>query len=233
MEMSASRRQLGLTIGLAGVATLAGWVVVVTSPRAMPMAMMSPTPSSASLFLLAWVAMLLAMMLPALTPMLLTYRRIAASRPRGGLRTGMFVLGYLLVWSAVGGVALELTVVIAQWRPGADTWNVATSVALALTGVYQLSPWKASCLRACRAPLAFFIRHAGGPIRMGALHGVTCLGCCWALMALMVVVGSMSPLWMIGLAILFIGEKAWRHGLTLSRVVGLVAICAAVYILIV
>ena len=233
MEMSASRRQLGLTIGLAGIATLAGWVVVVTSPGAMPMAMMSPTLSSASLFLLAWVAMLLAMMLPALAPMLLTYRRIAASRRHGGLRTGTFVLGYLLVRSAVGCLALALTVVIAQSRLGAGTRNAATSVALALTGLYQLSPWKASCLRACRAPLAFFITHSGGPIRMGALHGMICLGCCWALMALMVVAGGMSPLFMLVLAILFIGEKAWRYGFTLSRVVGVVAICAAVYVLIV
>lgn len=231
--MSPSRRQLGLTIGLAGVATVAGWVVVLTSNGAMPMAMMSPTPSSASLFLLAWVAMLLAMMLPALTPMLFTYRRIAGSRPRGGLRTGKFVLGYLLVWSAVGGLALALTVVIAQSRLGAGTWSVATSLALALTGLYQLSPWKATCLRACRAPLAFFITHSGGPIRLGALHGLICLGCCWALMALMVVAAGMSPLWMVVLAVLFIGEKGWRHGYTLSRVVGVVAICAAVYVLIV
>ena len=232
MAMSTSRRQLGLTIGLAGVATVAGWVVVVTSTGAMPMAMMSPTPSSASLFLLAWVAMLLAMMLPALAPMLLTYRRIAASRPRGGLRTGMFVLGYLLVWSAVGGVALALTIVIAQSRLGAGTWSVATAVTLALTGLYQLSPWKASCLRSCRAPLAFFVAHSGGPIKMGALHGAICLGCCWALMTVMVVAGSMSPLWMVVMAVLFIGEKVWRHGFALSRVVGVVAICAAVYVLI-
>ncbi len=73
--------------------------------------------------------------------------------------------------------------------------------------------------------LPFFMRHdfgagVSGAARLGGLHGTICLGCCWALMALMVVAGGMSVAWMAGLGLVFLTEKAWRYGVALSRAVG-------------
>ena len=116
-------------------------------------------------------------------------------------------------------------------------WLRLLEVALVAVGLYQLSPAKTACLKSCRSPLGFFMTHdfgagLGGALRLGGLHGAICLGCCWALMALMVVAGSFSAAWMAVLALIFIAEKSWRHGLALSRVVGVGSLTAAAALLI-
>jgi predicted metal-binding membrane protein len=96
---------------------------------------------------------------------------------------------------------------------------------LLVAGLYQFTPWKAVCLKACRSPFAFLLEHdfGGGTrsaFRAGASHGAYCLGCCWALMSLLVVVGLMNVVWMAGLALVFLAEKNWRYGAALSKVAG-------------
>ena len=186
------------------------------------------------LFMTAWVVMLVAMMLPALTPMVITYRRIASARGENAAALAVFVLGYLLVWAAAGIAPLAFTLQLAALRTsmGNGAWTIMIVATFVMVGLYQLSPWKNACLRSCRAPLAFFIRHdfgsgMGAAARLGGLHGAVCLGCCWALMALMVVVGAMSVAWMAGLGVVFLAEKAWGHGVALSRAVGAGALGAA------
>jgi predicted metal-binding membrane protein len=103
--------------------------------------------------------------------------------------------------------------------------HLALAGVLALAGLYQLSPLKGACLRACRSPIGFVMHHnfdsgAVGGLLAGASHGAFCLGCCWALMAVLTVAGLMSLPWMAVLAVLILAEKNWRHGLGLSRVAG-------------
>ena len=92
-------------------------------------------------------------------------------------------------------------------------------------GLYQFTPWKRACLRACRTPLGFMMTHnfgsgTPGAFKAGLAHGAYCLGCCWALMAVLVVVGLMNLVWMAALALVFLAEKNWRHGVWLNRVAG-------------
>lgn len=189
---------------------------------------------SVPLFMTAWIVMLLAMMLPSLAPMVVAYRRITSARGDNRTTLVVFIVGYLLIWAVAGLAPLAFNFVLPAVRMsiGNTTWSLLIAAVLLITGVYQLSPWKAACLGSCRSPLGFFMKHdfgtgAGAALRLGGLHGAVCLGCCWALMALMVVAGSMSVAWMAGLAVVFLAEKAWSNGAALSRMLGAGALGAA------
>src|SRR5579864_5742371 len=89
-----------------------------------------------------------------------------------------------------------------------------------LAGVYQLTPLKNVCLKACRSPLGFVLTHdfGGGVVsaaRAGVSNGLYCLGCCWALMAVLAVLGLMNVAWMAAFAAVFFLEKNWRSGVQL------------------
>lgn len=108
---------------------------------------------------------------------------------------------------------------------------------LTIAGLFQFSRWKTICLRTCRSPFAFLMEHdfGGGTraaVRAGLVHGAYCLGCCWALMSVLLVVGLMNLVWMLALTLVFLAEKCWRRGWVLPRVVGtaLVAVGVAVAI---
>jgi predicted metal-binding membrane protein len=183
---------------------------------------------SIPVYLGIWVTMLAAMMLPATAPLAVAYGRVAQARGGGRLAALPFSAGYMLLWTAAG--LLPLAVFI--WTRGAVAGMTASPLGhlvlagvLALAGLYQLSPLKGACLRACRSPLGFVMHHnfdsgAVGGLLAGASHGAFCLGCCWALMAVLTVAGLMSLPWMAVLAVLILAEKNWRHGLGLSRVAG-------------
>ena len=111
--------------------------------------------------------------------------------------------------------------------PQATAWRATTSESgvLVIAGLYQYTRWKLACLSACRSPLSFLMTHdfgsgAGGAFRVGLSHGAYCLGCCWALMAVLFVVGLMNLAWMAGIAIVFLAEKNWRRGVGLTYIVG-------------
>jgi predicted metal-binding membrane protein len=172
--------------------------------------------------------MLVGMMFPAVAPIVLTFARVASARADGRLLVAGFVLGYLFVWSASGVVPLFLYVASRGLVAGMLATALgpfAIGVVLLAAGIYQFSLWKATCLRACRSPLGFVLNHDfdGGwrrAFRAGASHGGFCLGCCWALMLVLVVVGLMNLAWMAALSVLFLAERNWRHGSRLSRVAG-------------
>ena len=112
---------------------------------------------------------------------------------------------------------------------------LALSGVLVVAGLYQLSPWKGACLPACRSPLAFVMGHdfdsgALGGLLAGGTHGAFCLGCCWALMAILTVTGLMSLPWMAALSVLILVEKNWRHGVGLGRVAGLAMVLGAIMV---
>ncbi|HWJ94394.1 MAG TPA: DUF2182 domain-containing protein [Telluria sp.] len=179
-----------------------------------------------------WVAMMLAMMLPAATPAVLLFARVnrlyhAVRRPY--LATALFVLGYAAVWSAFSALAT-----LAQWLlhdagvldPSMAVANAtAAGLALVAAGVYQWTPAKHTCLHHCRTPLAFILTgwRAGplGAFGMGVTHGMYCTGCCWLLMVLLFAAGVMN-LWAIaGLAALVLAEKLLPGGPWVATLSGL------------
>jgi predicted metal-binding membrane protein len=185
----------------------------------------------AGLFLVTWVVMMVAMMFPATVPMVLTHALVVRSRGEGSLPTVAFVLGYLVIWMAAGLVPLAIiqlagSSVAAQlggWLP-----RVGGAVVL-LAGIYQLTPLKNVCLSQCRSPLGFILTHdfgGGSPAaaRAGMSHGLYCLGCCWALMAVLAILGLMNLAWMAAFAVVFFLEKNWSRGVVLSRVVGVACV---------
>jgi predicted metal-binding membrane protein len=220
---SVSRLNRGLGGALLALAA-AAWYLLVAQSSAMGMAMSISIP----VYLGIWVTMLAAMMLPATAPLAVAYGRVAQARGGGRLAALPFSAGYMLLWTAAG--LLPLAVFI--WTRGAvagmtasPLGHLALAGVLALAGLYQLSPLKGACLRACRSPLGFVMHHnfdsgAVGGLLAGASHGAFCLGCCWALMAVLTVAGLMSLPWMAVLAVLILAEKNWSHGLGLSRVAG-------------
>jgi predicted metal-binding membrane protein len=170
-----------------------------------------------------WVSMMAAMMLPAAAPMILMFGTVYRSkRARGGafVPTWVFVAGYLAVWASVGAYAWGLS------ELGADLLrNVPAlrelgprlaALAMLAAGVYQLTPIKERCLSHCRSPLAFVLNHwrdgAGGAVRMGVEHGLYCVGCCWLLFLLLVVVGLASLPWMGLITLIIFAEKLLPNG---------------------
>jgi predicted metal-binding membrane protein len=204
------------------------WLFTISQANSMGMggiAMMS-----AGLFLVTWLAMMIAMMFPSVAPMTLAFASVARSRGEGVLPTSAFVLGYLLVWTAAGLVPLGIFQVADQVWMTPPSWLPRLGGAvIILAGIYQLTPLKDTCLRACRTPLGFVLSHdfGGGPIsavRSGVSHGLYCLGCCWALMAVLAVLGLMNIAWMAAFAAVFFIEKNVRRGELLPRMIGAAAI---------
>src|SRR5579871_5041702 len=63
---------------------------------------------SFGLFLVAWVVMTAAMMLPTALPMVLTFGRLVQARPDSSRRVTFFALGYLAAWAGFGAIAYNL-----------------------------------------------------------------------------------------------------------------------------
>ena len=186
-------------------------------------------------FLGTWTVMMAAMMLPSATPMILLHRLGADGRVRAQLWSAAFVAGYLVVWASVGivvwGAGLAAgAIVIPEQRA------VAVAAILLLAGVYQFAPLKSTCLRACRTPADFLLTHwhrgLSGQLHLGIEHGLYCLGCCWALMALFVGVGAMSLVWAAGIAAVVLIEKVLPRGIAFGRIAGILLVAAAAIVLV-
>ncbi|RUV37123.1 DUF2182 domain-containing protein [Mesorhizobium sp. M7A.F.Ca.MR.148.00.0.0] len=191
-----------------------------------------------------WAVMMVGMMTPSVAPMLLLYAGVGRKARADGrpiASTGWFFAGYLAVW-----VVFSLLATGAQWLlarlalldPSMATGSaILGGLVLIAAGLYQWTPMKGVCLRQCQAPIAFLAGHGGfrsaplGALRLGIDHGAYCLGCCWALMALLFVGGVMNVLWIAGIAILVLLEKTVPTGQLIPRVSG--ALMAAIGIWIV
>jgi len=190
-------------------------------------------------FMLLWLAMMTAMMLPSVAPVGSLYLRSVRSRSTGALRAlrlGGVVLGYLGAWTAFGFAAFAgawAAGQLATEAPSAAPWVGAT--ALAGAGIYQLTPLKERCLSHCRSPLGFLLHFGGysGPlrdVRVGLYHGAYCVGCCWALFVVLIAVGVMNLAWMAGLAAVIFLEKTWRFGKALGVVFGVALVVIALFV---
>jgi predicted metal-binding membrane protein len=184
----------------------------------------------AIVFLGMWVTMMVAMMLPTIVPIVLAHLAVTRQRQRGVHGTLAFIAGYLVVWSAIGLVPFLAYKAIAQidGDGGPSGWLATLAGAILIAaGAYQFTRWKRICFDHCQSPLAFVATHdfgggAFGALRAGALHGAFCLGCCWALTAVLLAVGLMNLVWMVAIFAIFVVEKTWRHGLVVAKIAGIV-----------
>jgi predicted metal-binding membrane protein len=183
-------------------------------------------------FVPVWTLMMAAMMLPSVTPTASLYAK--TFRDNRAMRIAGLVVGYLAVWAAAGGPAYGLAWLdgwLTMRHPGAA--HIMAVAVFAACGAYQLSSLKDRCLAHCRSPLGLLLHYGSyrgrsRDLRVGVHHGGYCLGCCWALMVILVAVGVMNVAAMIGLAALVLVEKAWRWGPAVGRLAGAAILALAV-----
>ncbi len=243
---------------IAAIATAAAWYYTIQSANTMSSTMPMPGGWSMSMawmsmgnqslfahammFLVMWAIMMIAMMLPSVMPAVLLHRRLIETRlGRGDASAGsqfLLLAGYFTVWTAFGAVsyAIGMTVAASAMRSVRVSLLIpaATGGALVAAGFYQLTKWKQICLRHCRSPLEFFMRHEirrpADSWRFGVHHGAYCALCCWGLMLIQLVLGVMSVPLMAVVALVILLEKQWRHGAVLARVVGVASFVAGIFL---
>lgn len=199
-----------------------------------PMAgMPEPTLTYAAVAAMWWV-MMIAMMTPAVTPLVMLYRRVAQHHAGDTSQWQVasafwLLLGYLLAWFAFAllAAALQFALRDSALISGMVFWSRSGWLSAALligAGLYQLSPWKQRCLAQCRGPVNFLTRHARpgipGALRLGLLHGAWCIGCCGVLMLLLFVGGVMNLVWIALLSLLVLAEKVLPAGAFVARLAG-------------
>lgn len=181
------------------------------------------------LYLSAWSVMMASMMLPSALPMLALYGSVAkrhSSPALPGLPTLLFALAYLVMWAATGipiyAASQGLAHVTATSPGAAHLLPYALGVVLLMAGAYQWTALKERCLRICRSPLGFLMGHwrSGylGALRMGWEHSLSCIGCCWALMVVVVAAGAMALPWVLAIFV----EKLLPYGTYSARIAGCV-----------
>ena len=195
--------------------------------------------------LIMWWVMMIAMMVPSAAPMILLYARARRQTRKSRLQdstivpTGAFTSGYLVCWLAFSVIATSLQWTLEQaglvhsllmW----STSNTLSGIFLMAAGIYQLTPIKNVCLKHCRSPLHFLMHHwretSFGVFRMGLEHGSFCVGCCWFLMVLLFVGGTMNLFWIAGLAVFVLIEKVSRFGMWIGRAAGVLMLGAGLYL---
>jgi predicted metal-binding membrane protein len=178
-------------------------------------------PMGAGLWLGAWTTMMAAMMLPSAAPLVLLYAKRSTA-----VHSALLTAGYLAAWAAVGLAAYALDMRLP------DPGNAAVAAVLVAAGLYQLTPLKTGCLRRCRSPLSFLVTRwrpgSLGAFRLGVEHGAYCVGCCWALMAVLVVAGAMGLVWVIAIALAVAAEKLLPAGPLLGQAGGIALVAVGI-----
>lgn len=208
--------RLALTLALLPallVAALAWSVTARSETMGMP---------GAAAFVLAWLVMMVAMMLPAVAPVAGLY--VVAARRGVVAAAPVFLSGYLAVWALSALPAYVVSRAVSEPLMDGRPWAARlVGASLVAAGVYQVTPFKQSCLRACRSPLSFFLARRSSlsspatAFLAGVEHGLYCLGCCWALMAVLVVLGGMQLGWALALALVISAEKLLPGGEAVAR----------------
>lgn len=229
-------RQLALPWAAVAALAAAGWAVTVAQARSM-----GNGPGTMGLALLPflglWILMMAAMMLPSVTPVAVLWTRTicgTSTGPGRAARMSMFLGGYVLVWAACGAVAFAALTGTGRLLTASPTAAKWLGVSIFVTaGLYQLTPWKDWCLRRCRSPIGALLYYAGfkgrgRDLRVGVHHGVTCVGCCWGLMIVLIAVGVMNLAAMAALAVVIFAEKLWRHGKPFGQAAGLALVAIGV-----
>ena len=191
----------------------------------------------ALIYAASWLLMSAAMMLPTTLPLIAIFRRLTAARADRNVLVALVILGYLVVWGAFGltvhliDALIHLLVRLSPWLT-LNGWAMGAAV-LAVAGAFQFSALKYRCLDKCRTPLSFVIEHWRGraerrqALALGLHHGLFCVGCCWAIMLLMFVIGTGSLGWMLMLAAVMAVEKNMPWGRRLSAPLGVALLAAS------
>jgi predicted metal-binding membrane protein len=245
LTRSPARTRLLVPVGLVVITALC-WAYLfllsirmgnMKSPLAMPMSAVW-TGTDVVLMWTMWAVMMAGMMLPSAAPMISAYATtVGSERAQLHGSTPLFVAGYLAAWSGFAALATS-----AQWAlhdaalvnaMGVSTSRWLGGLLLVGAGAYQFSGVKDACLSKCRTPLGFLLTSwragRGGAVVMGVHHGSLCIGCCWALMTLLFVLGVMN-LWWIALvaAVVLLEKLVSGDALTRALGVGLFAWGAAI-----
>lgn len=206
--------------------TAFSWLVVVRNSSRMVMPHATPSITEAIAFIMQWGVMMAAMMLPSAAPMILLYRPVSARLRNEGekaVSVAVFAATYLFVWLLVG-LPVYAAYVIAARAPFSAAVPYVTAGALIAAGLYQFSNVKRVCLHYCEAPLSFLMRRwrsgYAATLRIAFDHALYCVGCCWALMLILVVAGAMSLPWVLTIAVLVFAEKILPHGARTAQVIG-------------
>jgi predicted metal-binding membrane protein len=215
-----------LTSAILLLIAAAAWIfVVLSSVHGEDMAMAMPMSIFGGLvFIACWAVMMTAMMLPSALPMIALYGAMqrGAAPDTKGVPQAVFTLVYLGLWAATGLPVYFAHTLLAALA--GSTLAYAIAVILVAAGAYQLSPLKQVCLRVCRSPLGFLLGHwrAGrrGSLALGWSHALYCLGCCWALMLVLVAAGAMGLPWVLLITALVAAEKLMWGGEWAARIAG-------------
>ena len=183
-----------------------------------------------------WAVMMVAMMAPSAAPMLLMFaavNRKRRERQAPFVPTGIFLAGYVIVWTVFAATAtggnwgLHQASLLSSMM-GASTSGYLGGALLLAAGAFQWSPLKTACLTQCRTPMGFLMTSwregPKGALRMGLEHGAYCLGCCWVLMLLLFVLGVMNLVWIAALAAFVLAEKVAPKGESVSRITGVLLV---------
>jgi len=218
------------------------WLISATQPNIMNV-MMTYNPVSVLLFTAIWTAGMAAMMFPAIVPMVILYNRlitnklsqsstlITAGKFSHTFKMILFVGMYLIIWALTGialllGWSVPMNSVVKLLEN--NQVGVIFGTILIISGIYQFTPLKNKCIGYCESPLSFFMRRwkngKAGAIKMGAYHGLYCLGCCWPYFLIMIALGWMNLAWMGLFAVIIFGEKIWSKGIWIARAVGIALI---------
>jgi len=190
-----------------------------------------------------WLLMSAAMMLPTTLPLMNIFRRVTDARSDRAVLLVLLGAGYLFAWAAFG-VGAHLVDVLLHRAVQSQEWLLLHgwamgALVLVSAGLFQFSRLKYYCLDKCRAPLSFVVHHWGGrtpyrdAFRLGLHHGVYCVGCCWAIMLLMFVLGTGSVGWMLGIGAIMAVEKNVAWGRRLSTMLGAGLLVVASFVVVI
>jgi predicted metal-binding membrane protein len=195
------------------------------------------------IFGVAWVAMVVAMMLPPGYPMVRAFAAAAADLPNRTARVAPFLVGYVAVWTMfgfalfagdLGDPRLTGRLLGPRHRP-----CTAYQPGPIIAGAFQLTERKRRCLSRCREPAAFLRHHdpqsvagsvRGVALRLGVAYGAHCLSSCWALMLAVFALGSPELAWMALFGGVMVYEKIGRHSQAVARLAGATLLVASVVV---
>ena len=191
---------------------------------------------------LMWIIMMFAMMFPSSLMFLFLFYSMRSNmtivkNPKSEIV--LLSLMYFSIWTLFSITACYLQYIFHNYSVvnmmGAYTSNKAAAITLIGAGLFQFSSFKDACLEKCRNPLAFImgtkISSNFDVLKIGLLHGLYCLGCCWALMLILFVNGVMNMLWIVILTIAVLSEKIIPFEKLTSRFFGLILVFWGSYLI--
>jgi predicted metal-binding membrane protein len=200
-----------------------------------------PVVIGAVLFLVGWALMILAMMLPTATLLLGDFALVVRHREDAARLRLLVVAGFLNTWIVVGlafqvfDIGVHVTVDAVSWLN--EHPRVVAASVLAIAGMFQFTTLKRRCLKACRTPRSFIYRHWRGrqpafdALTVGMAYGVSCVGCCWALMLVLFALGTANLAWMLAAGAVMAVEKNASWGHRISAPLGVALLGASVWAL--